>query len=100
VTIGCAGCGNQYVVSDPRDLHLEQDAVVWHWLCRTAIPCPAVAELVQCSVRTVNSPHVEGCLALIVGPAAGGEPPPPDEEPPPAFTLPPRTRRREPEGWW
>lgn len=102
MTIGCAKCRQEYGVADPRLLHREQDAVVWHSLCRTAVPCPAVAELVRCTVQTVGSPQAGGCGALIAGPAAGGQPPPTLDEPPVAPEVPPpapRPAQDRPWGW-
>lgn len=101
VTIGCANCRTEYIVTAARELHLEQDAVVWHGRCRTAIPCPAVADLVLCSVREPGSPLAAGCGALIPGPAAGGQPPPVKEEPPPAIRKvpPPKQPEAKPWGW-
>jgi hypothetical protein len=81
VEISCGNCGTDYTVTDPRELHTELDAVVWHSACRTAVPCPAIAHVVRCTQRGPGFTHSTGCGELITGPAAGGLPPPADDLP-------------------
>jgi hypothetical protein len=93
LSVGCVACGREHTVTNLAEVHLEVDATAWHDLCRTAVPCPAVAQLVRC--RVADGPGLyRGCGAVFPGPAAGASPGPPPEPP-----EPPRPMVRPPDPW-